>query len=71
MRIDCHECAMEGTEQCRECVVTYILDRDEGPVVVDATEARALRRLGEAGLVPLLRLTPRDGEAGAAGEVAG
>lgn len=59
MRIDCGECAMEGTDQCRDCVVTFILDRDEGPVVVDAEEARALRALGEAGLVPVLRLTPK------------
>ncbi|MGH2722882.1 MAG: hypothetical protein ACRDI0_01220 [Actinomycetota bacterium] len=50
---------MQGTEQCRDCVVTFILDREDGPVVVDADEARALRRLGEAGLVPLLRLTPK------------
>ncbi|HEX2031535.1 MAG TPA: hypothetical protein VHL78_09060 [Actinomycetota bacterium] len=59
MRIDCHECAMEGTDQCRDCVVTFILGREGEPLVVDAAEARALRRLGDAGLVPLLRLTPR------------
>ena len=59
MRIDCEECAHQGTDQCDDCVVTFILDRDEGAVVVDAEEARALRRLGEAGLVPLLQLEPR------------
>ena len=59
MRIDCQECEMQGTDQCRDCVVTFILDREDGPVVVDAAEARALRRLGDAGLVPLLRLTRR------------
>ena len=59
MRIDCQECVMQGTDQCRDCVVTFILDREDGPVVVDAAEARALRRLGDAGLVPLLRLTRR------------
>ncbi len=58
MRIDCDECAMQGTDQCRDCVVTFMLDKD-GPVVVDAEEARALRRLGEAGLVPMLRLVPK------------
>jgi hypothetical protein len=66
MRIDCHECEMEGTEHCRDCVVTFILDREEGPVVVDAAEARALRGLGEAGLVPLLRLRPRTADPGQA-----
>lgn len=50
---------MEDTDQCRDCVVTFILDREDGAVVVDAAEARALRGLGDAGLVPLLRLTPR------------
>jgi hypothetical protein len=59
MRIDCDECAHQGTDQCRDCVVSFILDRDEGAVVVDAEEARALRRLGEAGLVPLLQLSPK------------
>ena len=59
MRIDCNECAMQGTEQCRDCVVTYILEREDGAVVVDAEEARALRSLGEAGLVPLLQLVPK------------
>jgi hypothetical protein len=57
--IDCDECTKQGTDQCNDCVVTFVLDRDEGPLVVDADEARALRALGEAGLVPLLKLTPR------------
>ncbi|HEV8572498.1 MAG TPA: hypothetical protein VGR49_05565 [Actinomycetota bacterium] len=59
MRIDCDECAKQGTDQCQDCVVTFVLEREEGTLVVDAEEARALRALGEAGLVPLLRLTPR------------
>lgn len=59
MRIDCDECAHQGTDQCEDCVVTFILEREEGTVVVDVAEARALRRLGEAGLVPLLQLTPK------------
>ena len=63
MRIDCDECAHQGTDQCDDCVVTFILDRDDEAVVVDAEEARALRRLGEAGLVPLLQLEPRRPEA--------
>jgi hypothetical protein len=59
VRIDCQECAHQGTDQCDDCVVTFILDREEGPVVVDADEARALRSLGEAGLIPLLQLERR------------
>lgn len=59
MRIDCNECVHQGTDQCDDCVVTFLLDRDAGAVVVDAEEARALRKLGEAGLVPLLQLQPK------------
>jgi hypothetical protein len=71
VRIDCDECAMKGTEQCEDCVVSFIVERDGGAVVVDAEEARAIRDLGEAGLVPLLRLVPkpRDGDAGARRDV--
>jgi hypothetical protein len=59
MRIDCEECVHQGTDQCRDCVVSFILDREGDAVVVDAEEARALRTLGEAGLVPLLQLKPK------------
>jgi hypothetical protein len=59
MRIDCNECVHQGTDQCDDCVVTFLLERDAGAVVVDAEEARALRKLGEAGLVPLLQLQPK------------
>lgn len=59
LRIDCDACAHQGTARCEDCVVTFLLDREEGAVVVDADEARALRSLGQAGLVPLLRLSPR------------
>jgi hypothetical protein len=59
MRIDCDDCAHQGTERCDDCVVSFILDREDGAVVVDAEEAKALRSLGEAGLVPLLQLSPK------------
>ena len=39
MRIDCDDCAMQGTDQCRDCVVSFILEREEGAVVVDGEEA--------------------------------
>jgi hypothetical protein len=64
VRIDCDECAMQGTDQCGDCVVSFIVEREEGAVVVDADEAAALRRLGQAGLVPLLQLVPRRNEGG-------
>lgn len=59
MRIACDECAMQGTSHCDDCVVTFILEKEDGAVVVNAEEARALRALGEGGLLPLIRFTPK------------
>jgi NSD-like protein with Cys-His rich domain len=64
MRIDCDDCAHQGTSQCDDCVVSFLLDREDGALVVDAEEARALRSLGEAGLVPVLRLRPKPPDRG-------
>jgi hypothetical protein len=51
---------MAHTDACDDCVVTFILSREPGDaVVVDAEEERALRTLGEGGLVPRLRHRPR------------
>jgi hypothetical protein len=58
--IDCGECVMAGTHACGDCVVTFIVDREPGDaVVIDADEERAMRALGERGLVPRLRHRPR------------
>jgi hypothetical protein len=64
VRIDCHACAHQGTSQCDDCVVSFLLDREDGAIVVDAEEARALRSLGQAGLVPLLQLQPKPSDRG-------
>jgi hypothetical protein len=56
LRIDCAECALEGTDACGDCVVTWLVERDDaGVVVVDLAEVRALRALQHGGLVPELR----------------
>jgi hypothetical protein len=53
---------MRHTDACDDCVVTFICDREPGDaVVIDATEARAVRLLSQAGLVPGLRHTRRTG----------
>ena len=58
--IDCDECVAAGTSACDDCVVTFIVSREPGDaVVVDAEEERALRILGDHGLVPRLRHAPR------------
>ena len=51
--IDCDCCALQGTSACRGCLVSFVLDREPGDaVIIDADEARALRVLTRAGLVP-------------------
>jgi hypothetical protein len=55
--ISCDDCIMRMSDVCEDCVVTFIVD-DRHPgeaVVIDAAEARAVRLLASAGLVPSLR----------------
>ena len=60
--ISCDDCTMQGTDACGDCVVTFICGREpDEAVVIDVAEARAVRMLGEAGLVPRLRQIPRHG----------
>jgi hypothetical protein len=62
LRIDCDDCAMQGTECCADCLVTFICSREAGEaVVVDVAEARALRMLSDAGLLPASRHIRRTG----------
>jgi hypothetical protein len=51
--IDCDRCVLQHTSSCKGCLVSFVLDRDPGDaVIIDADEARALRVLNRAGLVP-------------------
>ena len=60
--IDCDDCAMQGTEACADCVVTFICSREPGEaVIVDVAEERAIRLLSGAGLLPRLRHVRRTG----------
>ena len=60
--IDCAECAHRHTSVCGDCVVSFIVDRHpDDAVVVDADEARAVRMLEQAGLVPGVRHTRQVG----------
>ena len=62
LTIDCDECAMQGTDACADCVVTFICSREPGEaVVVDVAEERAIRLLSGAGLLPELRHVRRTG----------
>jgi hypothetical protein len=54
--IDCRDCAHQSSPVCEDCVVSFIVDRSpEDAVVIDAGEARAVRLLEQAGLVPSSR----------------
>ena len=60
--VDCDECTLQNTSACEDCLVTFLLDREPGDaVVIDAQEARAVRLLERAGLVPNLRFDARAG----------
>ncbi len=60
LTIDCECCSLRETAACEDCVVTFLLGRDaDDAVVIDADEARALRMLEHAGLVPALRFSSR------------
>jgi hypothetical protein len=62
LHIDCDECVMQGTDVCRDCVVTFLCGREVGEaVVIDVAEARALRLLEGGGLAPALRHRRRTG----------
>ncbi len=60
--IDCDCCTLRGSTACDDCVVSFLLDREpDDAVVIDADEARAMRLLASAGLVPELRFAERAG----------
>ena len=62
LTIDCECCALQGTNACDDCVVTFLLGREpDDAVVIDADEARAMRMLEQAGLVPSLRFSTKAG----------
>ena len=58
--IDCDTCTRKESTTCGDCVVTFLCERPpDQAVIVDLDEYRALRLLGEAGLVPPLRHSGR------------
>ncbi|MGD0084619.1 MAG: hypothetical protein ABSD78_15725 [Acidimicrobiales bacterium] len=70
LTISCDECRLDGTSACGDCVVSFLLDEPVSreplrpvsqAVIVDAAEARAMKLLHSAGLVPTLRFERRVG----------
>ena len=62
LTIDCDCCTLRDTAACDDCVVSFLLEREpEDAVVIDADEARAMRMLERAGLLPTLRFSTEVG----------
>ena len=59
--LDCDDCVMKDSDACKECVVSYLVDRPEGAIVLDHEEERALRSLSDGGLLPEVRFKKRVG----------
>lgn len=59
--IDCDRCEMRDIA-CADCVVTVLLGAPPA-VEIDATEQAAIAALADGGLVPPLRMVPRDAAA--------
>lgn len=60
LTISCDDCVARATDACRDCIVTFLCERDvDDALVIDVDEARAMRSLADAGLVPHLRLVRR------------
>ena len=55
MVISCDDCVMQHSATCADCVVTHVLGAETGGLVLDVAEARAVRLLTRAGMVPALR----------------
>jgi hypothetical protein len=54
--ISCDSCVRQYTDQCGDCVVSYICGREpDDAVIINVDEFRAMRLLHEAGLIPALR----------------
>lgn len=56
LTIDCDACSMRETDACGDCVVSFLIGRDpHEAVVLSLDEARAVKLLANAGMVPTLR----------------
>ena len=56
LTVDCADCCHRLTSVCDDCIVSFIVGREpEDALVIDADEARAVRMLEHAGLVPGVR----------------
>mgnify|MGYP006269811089 FL=1 len=60
--IDCGGCALQGSHACEDCLVSFVVNRDpDDAVVIDVEEARTIRALEDAGLLPPVRFSGQAG----------
>ncbi len=56
LSISCDDCSMRCSAACDDCVVTFLMgDDNDDSLVLDLDQARVVRLLGNAGLVPDLK----------------
>jgi len=57
--LDCSDCVGRKMAACDDCIVSFLIDRDEEDeqtaITVDEDELRAIRVMAAAGLVPEVR----------------
>ena len=56
MIIDCHECEMQDTSACQDCVVSVLVGED-GILELLEAERAAIETMSNVGLVSPIRLT--------------
>ena len=62
--IDCDMCVRQHSDECDDCVVSYLVDHDPAtPVVFGRQEQKAVELLADAGLIPRSRFEPNHGVA--------
>ncbi|MCX6511655.1 MAG: hypothetical protein NT160_00970 [Actinobacteria bacterium] len=58
--IDCNDCSLQGSHACGDCLVSFVVSREpDDAVIIDVDEARTIRVLESAGLLPRLRFAHR------------
>lgn len=62
--IDCDACVRQHSDECDDCVVSYLVDHDPAtPVVFGPQERAAVELLADAGLIPGSRFETSHGVA--------
>jgi hypothetical protein len=55
MAISCRECVRQGTDDCRDCLVSFVLGEEPDSLELDVEAARVADLFVAEGLVPHLR----------------